>query len=307
MREIMVVGSINMDVVMTMKQVPEAGESVYCLKRECNGGGKGANQALALHGLGIPVLFCGAVGQDAYGESILSIYHSAGLDTRYILKKDVHTGTAYILLEEHGENRIIVAPGANECIDLEDVKCIMPLLTHCKYLLLQLEIPLSIIHYLVEEAAKLGVQTIVDAGPIRGCTLELLRGTWCVSPNKSELAALTGQEIHSQADIEKACKTVLDAGVSCVLVKLGKNGSYYQDEKQRFFTPAYEVETVDTTAAGDSFTAGFAAGLWRGLPVRESVELATQCGAIAVTTEGAYPSLPTLEKLKSFCETHGGR
>lgn len=301
MKNVMVVGSINMDVVLTMERAPLGGESVYCRDRMLAGGGKGANQALTLHGLGVPVIFCGAVGRDSYGEMLLAEYESRGLDSNRVLRKDEATGTAYILLEDGGENRILVLPGANETFCCEDVReKLLPLLKDCSLLLLQLEIPLDTVSFLLREAAAMGVRAIVDAGPIRGCRLEQLKGAWCISPNRSELTALTGVEPNSQEELERGCRMLLDSGAECVLVKLGCRGSFYMDAREQFMTPAFSVTTVDTTAAGDSFTAGFAAGLWAGLSPREAVAQATECGALAVMKKGAYPSLPTKERLAAF-------
>ncbi|HCT89883.1 MAG TPA: ribokinase [Lachnospiraceae bacterium] len=306
MKPVMVVGSINMDVFFTLPRMPEGGESIYCYDQMQAGGGKGANQALALHGLGIPTFFCGAVGRDDKGAALLSMFHGRGLDTGLILEKEAETGSAYILLEQTGENRIIVVPGANERLTVGDMKQrVLPVLEHCGLLLLQLEIPLEVIEFLLEKAAALGVPAVVDAGPIRGCSLKQLRRAWCISPNKSELAALTGRSPESEEELMEACQQILDAGPSCVLVKLGERGCFYMDRNRHFMTPAYSVWAVDTTAAGDSFTAGFVAGLRAGAAPQAAARLACQCGALAVTRKGAYPSLPAREDVNAFCRERG--
>lgn len=305
MKNVMVVGSINLDVTLSVADMPRAGESIYCLDRVQAGGGKGANQALALHNLGIPTLFCGALGEDEAALFLEDTYRRRGLSTRLLLKKTGATGTAFILLERSGENRIIVDPGANERFTIEDAeRIVIPALSGCELLLLQLEIPLEVVAFLIESAQKLGVRAIVDAGPIRGCRLAQLKDAWCVSPNESELEALTGLRITDKDSLNTACRKVLAAGPKRVLVKLGNRGSFYMDGHSSFFAPAYRVDTVDSTAAGDSFIAGFAAGLHEGRPLPEAVDMANRCGALAVTKKGSYPSLPTRESLNEFTGTH---
>lgn len=302
MNKVLVIGSINMDIIISVTKMPEAGENVYCNDLSYACGGKGSNQASALASLGVDTTFLGAVGNDSYGKIVLEDLKSNNVDIKHIKTLGDQTGIAYIMLEEDGSNRIIVAPGANETLTIEHIdEFLIPLLGDIDMVVLQLEISLDCVKRILELCKKYGVKSFVDAGPIRGCKAEDLKDAWCVSPNESELAALFGkEEITEEEEIIEAGKVLIDMGVECVLIKLGSKGSMYISKDEVRKEGIYKVKTVDTTGAGDCFSAGFVYGIANGKSIRQAHTIASKCGAIAVTKKGARGSLPTVEAIENF-------
>lgn len=296
-----VIGSINMDLVIKVERMPNGGENVYCKDVSTHCGGKGANQAIALSKLGVETSLFGCLGKDTYGDALLKNLSSFQVHCEKVLRKDCDSGVAYIMLEGSGENRIIVNPGANEQITSDDIReKARPLIEKADLVLIQLEIPLDCISEIVAVCAELGKKLIVDAGPIRGCRAERLTGAYCVSPNRSELGALLGKSIETDEDVLQGAQKLIAMGAGSVLVKLGAHGSLYADRNNVMKAPAIPVHVVDTTGAGDSFTAGYACMIMEGKTVPEAMEFANRCGALAVTKMGACPSMPTRENVYKF-------
>ena len=296
-----VIGSINMDLIIRVDRMPEGGENVYCKDVSANCGGKGANQAVTLSKLGVETSFFGCLGKDAYGDTLLKNLSSFQVGSEKVLRKDCNSGIAYILLEENGENRIIVDPGANERITPEDIReKARPLIEEADLVLIQLEIPLDCISEIIALCVEMDKKLIVDAGPIRGCRAERLAGAYCISPNRSELGALLGKRIETDEEILQGARELIAVGAGSVLVKLGAQGCLYVDRDTVLKSPAFPVKVVDTTGAGDSFTAGYACMIMEGKTVQEAMEFANRCGALAVTCKGAFPSLSAREEVYKF-------
>ncbi len=300
MAKAIVAGSANMDVVLSVSHAPKGGESIFCDDMQFIGGGKGSNQAIALARLGMDTAFFGCVGNDQEGDALVALLTASGVDTSLVMRCAAHTGMAYVILERGGENRIIVSPGANESITLQHIEALRAQISKAEIVLLQLEIPLEVVSALIQVCRQEQVRVVVDAGPIRGCTPQMLRGAYCVSPNQSELSALLGKEITSEQDMIEAAKELLTYDIDCILLKLGSRGCMYIDHKQTIALSAFRVDVVDTTAAGDSFTAGFAAALMEGMDIPSAMEYANKCGSVAVTRMGASSSLPSKEDIENF-------
>lgn len=301
MGKVLVIGSINMDVIISLKEVPKKGENVYCKDLSYACGGKGSNQAGATSKLGLDTIYMGAVGQDAYGKILVDNLKKSNIDISNVKIIGEQTGVAYVLLEEDGNNRIIVAPGANEKISVSDIdECVPFLLKEVDMVMLQLEIPLDCVERIIDLAKEHGVKSFVDAGPIRGCKAEMLKNAWCVSPNETELGALFDRKVETEEEMLEAANELLDMGVECVLIKLGSKGCYYISKEEKIKKDSYKVTAIDTTAAGDSFGAGFAYGIIEGMTLSDSLDYANKCGAIAVTKKGAGESLPTKEAVENF-------
>lgn len=299
--KILVVGSINMDVIISLNTVPKAGESILCKEVSYACGGKGANQAGAIARLGFETVIFGAVGNDQYGEILLDNLKDNKIDMSRVEKIGDQTGVAYILLEESGENRIVVSLGANEKIKPKDIDLyVKPLLDEVDMVMLQLEIPLDCVEHIINLAKVQGVRTFVDAGPVRNCRIESLKNAWCVSPNETELGALFNREIKTETEMIKAAEQLINIGVECVLIKLGAKGCFYISREERIRKESYKVKVIDTTAAGDSFSAGFVGAVTDNKTIEEALVYASKCGAIAVTKKGASDSLPTKEAVESF-------
>ena len=301
MPKVCVIGSINMDLIIRVDHMPEGGENVYCRDVSAQCGGKGENQAIALASLGVETSFFGSLGQDDYGNDLLKNLSSHQIDCSAVLRKDCKSGVAYIFVESDGENRIIVDPGANERITSQDIReKAYPLIEKADLVLIQLEIPLDCITEIIQLCKRLNKKLIIDAGPIRGCKAERLAGAYCVSPNRSELGALLGKTIETEEEVLQGAKELLDIGAGSVLIKLGSKGCLYADRNKILKAPAYSVSAVDTTGAGDSFTAGYACMILEGKTVEEAMDFANRCGAIAVMNKGACSGLPIKEEVYKY-------
>ena len=299
MGKILVIGSLNIDMVMRVDHMPVAGETILCDGMKLVAGGKGANQACAAGRLGTDVTMLGAIGNDSHGEMQRDSLQRSGVDVSgLITKESVSTGTAFITVNKEGNNSIVVVQGANAQFTPEDIEAHRDLLEECEIVILQLEIPLDTVLYAVKLARTLGKTVILDPAPVpEHFPEELYQYVDIIKPNESELSRLTGIA-DAQNHLEEAVQIVKDHGVKNVLVTLGGDGVYLDTENEPpVHIPAKKVEVVDTTAAGDSFTAALAAMLLEGKTLKEAAEFANQVSAIVVTREGAQDSIPTLQEV----------
>lgn len=299
MGKILVIGSLNIDMVMRVDHMPTAGETILCDGMKLVAGGKGANQACAAGRLGTDVTMLGAIGNDSHGEMQRDSLQRSGVDVSgLITKESVSTGTAFITVNKEGNNSIVVVQGANAQFTPEDIEAHRDLLEECEIVILQLEIPMDTVLYAVKLARTLGKTVILDPAPVpEHFPEELYQYVDIIKPNESELSRLTGIA-DAQNHLEEAVQIVKDHGVKNVLVTLGGDGVYLDTENEPpVHIPAKKVEVVDTTAAGDSFTAALAAMLLEGKTLKEAAEFANQVSAIVVTREGAQDSIPTLQEV----------
>ena len=297
---VLVIGSINMDLVLKSEKVPVGGETVLGESYAYIPGGKGANQGVAAARLGADVTFVGRVGEDANGKELKGNLLKEGICADFVIEDpESSTGLAAIMLEETGQNRIIVIPGANMRITKEDLQTAFEQTYDA--VIIQLEIPDEI----VMEACRLGkeknIPVILDAGPAKSFPLEKLEGLEILSPNESEAFALTGVEVHSIESAEKAANVLKErSNAKIIVMKMGSLGAYlYKDGEGEFF-PAHKVKAVDTTAAGDAFTAALTVKYISSGDINEAIQFANVVGAITVTRIGAQPSLPTVEGVRKF-------
>lgn len=299
MGKILVIGSLNVDMVMKVDHMPVAGETILCDGMKLVAGGKGANQACAAGRLGTDVIMLGAIGNDAYGEMQRQSLLQSGVDVSGLLTKEkVSTGTAFITVNKEGNNSIVVVQGANAQFTPEDIEAHRNLIEECEIVILQLEIPMDTVLYAVKLARKLGKIVLLDPAPApEHFPEELYQYIDIIKPNESELSRLTGIA-DAQNHLEEAVQILKDHGVKNVLVTLGGEGVYLDAEnKTAVHIPAKKVKVVDTTAAGDSFTAALAAMILDGKTLEEAAEFANQVSAIVVTREGAQDSIPTLQEV----------
>ena len=299
MGKILVIGSLNVDMVMKVDHMPVAGETILCDGMKLVAGGKGANQACAAGRLGTDVIMLGAIGNDAYGEMQRQSLLQSGVDVSGLLTKEkVSTGTAFITVNKEGNNSIVVVQGANAQFTPEDIEAHRNLIEECEIVILQLEIPMDTVLYAVKLARKLGKIVLLDPAPApEHFPKELYQYIDIIKPNESELSRLTGIA-DAQNHLEEAVQILKDHGVKNVLVTLGGEGAYLDAEnKTAVHIPAKKVKVVDTTAAGDSFTAALAAMILDGKALEEAAEFANQVSAIVVTREGAQDSIPTLQEV----------
>ncbi len=302
---ILVVGSVNLDIVARVDHVPAPGENVRGTDLATVPGGKGANQAVACARLGARTMLLGRVGDDAFGRRLTGDLDSAGVVTDEVAAVEgCASGVALIMVDARGQNSIVVTAGANARLGPDDLHAARPLFDTADAVLLQLEIPPEAVAWAVHLGREAGCRIIVDAGPPRGSVEEAVFAADVLTPNEAEAAALLDREPGGAADIETLAADLLDRGPGAVVVKCAERGAYLAAPDQSARVPAFSVEPVDTTAAGDAFTAALAVETVRGTGLREAVRIANAAGALACTVMGAQPSMPTADQLALFLREH---
>lgn len=293
---IVVVGSLNMDLVVRTQRHPKIGETVLGYDFQTYPGGKGANQAVAAVRLGAAVKMIGRVGSDPFGETLLEKVSADGIDTANILvDQDAPTGVAFITVDDRGQNTIVVASGANGRLTPEDISNAKHVFSSAAVLLLQLESPLLAVEHAIKLARKFGTKIVLNPAPAQLLDAELLQKVDYIIPNQTELALLAGQEtISASVDI------LLGMGVNNIVVTLGESGALVVDSGSQEHVPAFAVPVVDTTAAGDAFAGAFAVALCEGKSILEATRWGNAAGALTVMGAGAQPSLPYRSDFLSF-------
>lgn len=298
-KTIVVVGSLNMDLVVRAPRHPAPGETLIGSDFQTFPGGKGANQAVAAARLGAQVRMLGRVGQDAFGNALLNTVQQNGVDTTFIrYDEKAATGVALITLDSAGQNTIVVAPGANMRVSPQDIEEAEAAFEGADLLLTQLECPLETVQAAVRMAHRHGLRVALNPAPAHPLPAELLPQIDYLLPNEPELCHI----VEGQTELSSAAGWLIDNGISHLVVTLGEQGALLitSDSQEKF--PAFAVQVVDTVAAGDAFAGAFCVALIEGRPLREAVIWGNAAGAIAVTRPGAQPSLPTREELMQFLE-----
>ena len=302
--KIVVVGSVNTDMVVKSERIPTPGETVTGGKFVMPAGGKGANQAVAAARLGAEVTLVAKVGQDIFGSQSVEGFKRDNILTDFILADaDNHTGVALILVDGAGENLISVAPGANAALTPEEVRNAAERIRSADVVLLQLEIPLETVEFTARLASEAGVIVVLDPAPAAPLGAELLGNVTYLTPNESEAARLTGIEVTDEATARAAAEKLIAAGVDNVILTMGTQGALVATGDRAFMVPSHAVEAMDSTAAGDAFNGGLAFALARGMALEDAVREAALVGALSVTRMGAQPSLPTADELEQFKKT----
>lgn len=301
--DIVVVGSLNMDMVVTIDRRPERGETLLGDDFFMSPGGKGANQAYAAGRLGASVSMVGMLGDDLFADKLLDNLNGAGVTTEHIAKvEDMSSGIALITIDADGDNSIIVAPGANQQMTPERAQLMEEVISEAKLILVQLEIPLDSVHEVVEIAHKHGVPVLLDPAPAQSLPEGLLRMVDYIVPNESENSQLTGIQVKDEETAIEAGKKLLEMGVKTAVSKLGAQGVVITEASGSTFVPGYRVNAVDTTAAGDAFAGAFATALVAGKTLLEAAAFANAVGALTVTRHGAQVSMPDLKETELFVE-----
>ena len=298
-KPIVVVGSINIDLVANTDRIPSAGETLTGSDFQIHHGGKGANQAVAAARLGYPVQMIGRVGDDAFGDQLRDGLKQAGVDTSAVAVSKGSSGVAVILVAASGENSIVVIPGANAQLLPADLDANLEIIRNAGIVLAQLEIPLETIVALSAICEREDVPLMLDPAPARALPEELLRRITWFTPNETEAAAYT----HTQPSTENAsiAQALMEQGIANVVLKLGARGAYLATAKGQTETIApFPVKAVDTTAAGDCFNGAFAVALLSGSTPAQSARFAA---AISVTRAGAQPSMPSLVEVRALLDT----
>ena len=298
MENIIVLGSINMDLVTVVDRKPLDGETIMGRDFFTSHGGKGANQGVSIGKLGGKVKFLGKVGNDAFGIEILENMKNKGLDIKNVEKVHGSTGLATIILDNSGENSIIVVSGANGKVDKEYIEKNKDSYVEGSILLSQLEIPYDTVQYAFELAKERGTKTILNPAPATDNIDELLKISDIVICNETEFDLIIGEKTENPQEIIDKSSKMLDKGVKELVVTLGSKGVIYINRNEVRRYNAYKVTAIDTTAAGDSFIGGFVTFLHEGID--KAIDMGMRAGAIAVTRFGAQKSLANLEEVENF-------
>lgn len=293
-----VMGSINMDIILNMKKVPEVGENVQGTDYGYANGGKGANQAIGLARLGAKTKMIGKVADDVNGHKLIENLNKNTVDASDVSLDGSQTGLAAIMIDGEGRNRIVVYEGANSEIDPDEAAdCI----TDIDLLLVQFETNEDAVVRCVNRAIEKGITTVIDCGPAKNFALERMQGATIISPNESETKALTGIYPEDEKSILEASEILSERSkAKFVVLKLGERGCSVWDGKELKIMPSYPSNVVDTTAAGDSFTAAMALEYIRSGDIYAACDMGNRAGSIAVSRMGAENSMPTAEELKNI-------
>jgi ribokinase len=300
MGKIVVVGSSNTDMVVRSESLPRPGESVLGGDFIMAGGGKGANQAIAVARMGHKVTFAAAVGRDMFGDAAIAGYESHGVDTTYISRKETPSGIALIMVDGAGQNCISVALGANNCLTPEDVMPALENIAEGDIVLLQLEIPMATVDACVATAAAKGAKVVLNPAPAAVVSEDTLAKLYLITPNQTEAQTLTGIEVTDEESATRAAAALCAKGVSRVVITMGAQGSLLYEDGKGEIIPAHKVTAVDTTAAGDVYNGALCAAMAEGMNLRDALTFATKAAAISVTRVGAQPSVPSRYEVDNF-------
>jgi ribokinase len=301
MKPIVVVGSVNLDLVCRGQRIPAPGETVTGEVFQTFHGGKGANQAVAIGRLGYPVSMVARIGDDEFGGRLRHGLQEAKVDVEAVgTAKGTASGVALISVDAQGQNSITVVPGANAKLLPRDLDKALPRLRSAGMILAQLEIPMETVEYLCSIAEKFQVPLMLDPAPAHALSRHVLRRVTWLTPNESETCALCGMsagDLNAQ-NAGAYAEKLLATGAANVIIKLGGQGAYVAGaDGLRTLVPAFKVRVVDSTAAGDAFNGGLAVALMRGMNTADAVRFAAAVGAVSVTRAGAQPAMPTAREV----------
>jgi ribokinase len=299
---VLVVGSLNMDLVVRMPQIPHPGETLLGGVFKTFPGGKGANQAVAAARLGARVTMIGYVGNDGFGREMLDMLTSEGIDNTYVkIHPSLATGVALIQVDDQGRNSIAVASGANFELTSQDVENAIRSIGHFDAVVMPLEIPLEAVRATSKMASEQGAKVLLNPAPAQILDPALLELVDVLLPNEYEAALMTGlPPLKSDADARNAAEKLLALGPKSVIITLGSQGAMLFEKNMESNITAFPVDVVDTTAAGDCFVGALAVALCEGKPLASAAEFASAAAAISVTRNGAQPSLPHREEVMEF-------
>ncbi|WP_160104976.1 ribokinase [Pseudomonas izuensis] len=299
--KVVVIGSLNMDLVTRAPRLPQGGETLigHSFTKVC--GGKGANQAVAAARLGAQVSMVGCVGRDAYGEELRAALLAEQVDCQAVSTVDDSSGVALIVVDDNSQNAIVIVAGANGALTPAVVGCFDSVLQAADVIICQLEVPDATVGHALKRSRELGKIVILNPAPAS----RPLPATWYENidyliPNESEASTLSGLPVNSRQTAQAAASRLIELGAGKVIITLGAQGSLLADGQHVEHFPAPTVKAVDTTAAGDTFVGGFAAALAGGKGEAEAIRFGQVAAALSVTRAGAQPSIPTLSEVQAF-------
>jgi len=302
-KKIAVVGSANVDLVTFNDTFPRPGETIFGRKFDMGFGGKGANQAVAACRCGGSVGMVAKVGDDLFGPATIENFKSLGVDAVYVkVAQGISTGVAPIFVDPTGQNRILVIKGANETLSPADVDAAAPLLSEADTILLQFEIPLATVYHVIRFAKSKGIRCIVNPAPALPVDFKEVAAADYFVPNESEAEAITGIPVHTFEDARKCADDLLTRGLGRVVITLGERGSLLMTAQGSELIPAFKVNPVDSTGAGDAFIGSFAVFLAEGLADQEALTRASLYAALSTTRVGTQKSFPHREEFEKEWE-----
>ena len=307
-KPIVVFGSFVVDLTSRSGGLPVPGQTILGTSFKFGPGGKGSNQAVAAHRAGADVTLVTKVGRDVFGKVALDFYRGEGMNTDYILEDESkETGVALIMVDEvSAQNEIVIVSGACANITPEDVEKCRRLIEGASILLLQHEINFDAQYKVVEIAHKAGVKIVLNPAPAAEVPEEILKLIDTVTPNETEAQALTGVEVRTQADAERAAKVFLEKGVKNVVITMGALGAFATDGVRSELLPRLNVNAIDTTGAGDAFNGGFVMALSEGKDIFTALRYGNATGALSVTKLGTAPSMPTRGEIEAMVRENYG-
>jgi ribokinase len=285
--------------VIKSNSIPKPGETIIGGDFYSFQGGKGANQAVAASKLGGKVIFICKVGDDSLGNKSIKEYESHGINTEYIcVEKDEHTGVALIMVDKEGENLISVASGANSKLKIKDIAFIEKKLKPNDLVLIQLEIPLEVVEFIISLCYRLRIKLILNPAPFQKIDDDYLKCIHTITPNMIEAESLTGIKVFDIDSSRVAAHKLIDKGIKNVFITMGNKGVFYITEDREGHILPKKVKAIDSTAAGDTFNGALAAALSFGMKIYDSVEFANSAASISVTKMGAQDSIPYINELE---------
>jgi len=303
--KIVVIGSSNVDLIMKMDQLPQKGETITDADFFQVYGGKGANQAVGAVRAGGNVAFVNCVGDDAYTPNMLENFKNDRLDIRYVFQQSgIASGHALVMIGGEGDNYLSVAPGANYQLTPEMIDQAMPVIEEAAMIIMQYEIPAKTIQYVFEIAELKGIPVLWNFAPARVFDLSYVAKTAYLVVNETEAAFLCAQPVETDEEVESAALKLREMGAKLVIVTLGKRGALALSASEKVSIPAFKVDAVDTTSAGDVFCGSFAVAQIEGKSLTNSLLFASAASALCVTRMGAQPSAPTRNEIDEFLSNH---
>ncbi len=301
MKKLVVLGSVNADHVLQVPSFPRPGETVQGVNYQVIPGGKGANQAVAAARLNADVEFIASVGDDDFGLNMRDSFQREGIDVSSVmLELNCPTGIAMIQVSECGENIICLSAEANSKLTAQALEPHLDKIRHAECLLVQLETPLDGIEKAALVAAEHGTKVILNPAPARKLPDSLLAVVDVITPNETEVEVLTGIAVTDDHSAQCAANKLHDKGIEIVLITLGSKGVWVSQKEQSELIPGFNVDAIDTTAAGDTFNGALATGLLEGMSLTSAIQFANAAAAISVTRFGAQTSIPTRSEIETL-------